>query len=109
MLKLPEEGVEVQGRGDGRQGGALSHPHAGRELQGQIVIPGITGTLIHQIRPKGCNHFWCKSLLFQDGEKDIVIDGGKKLSKVKSDHTCFELDAPCCPDDVSEEAAPARN
>jgi hypothetical protein len=43
-------------------------------------------------------------LLIQDGEKDIMIDGRKKLSKVKGDHTSFELGTPSCMDNMSEEA-----
>jgi hypothetical protein len=33
-----------------------------------------------------------------------MVDGREELSKVKSDHTSFELGMPSCPDNVSTEA-----
>jgi hypothetical protein len=45
-----------------------------------------------------------KTLLIQDGKKDIVIDGGEKLSKVKGDHASLEFSMPSHTDDMSEEA-----
>jgi hypothetical protein len=51
------------------------------------------------------NHFWREPLLIQDGEKDIMVDGGEELTQVKGDHTSFEFCMPSCLDDVGKKAA----
>jgi hypothetical protein len=103
-LKFLEEGGKAQGQKDGREGRALSHPNTRRELQGQIIVPGVMSKLINQIRPEAHHHFWHEPLLIQDRKKDIVIDGREKLSKVKGNHTSFEFSMPSHMDNMSEEA-----